>query len=49
MSYTLFNLQASIILITTKYLELAPAPGLSLFPLSCNHQYYFSSSANIWH
>lgn len=31
MSYTLFNLQACIILITTIYLELAPAPGLSLF------------------
>lgn len=31
MSYTLFNLQACIILMTTKCLELAPAPGLSLF------------------
>lgn len=29
MSYTLFNLQACIIRITTKYLELAPAPGVS--------------------
>lgn len=48
MSYALFNLQACIICITTKYLELAPDPGLS-FPLSCNHQYYFSSIVNIWY
>lgn len=46
MSYTHFNLQACIMLMTTKCLELAPALGLS-FPLSCNHQYCFSSSASI--